>query len=458
MNRIMQYFKQLVLIAGCCLVGLFTACDDDELVITPLDAPSVSVSGASVSKLTFTWEKVANVSQYAYELKDPDGELIKGDVTTANTASFTGLRPNTAYTLDVWAYGAMNSAYGTSKVVTLTATTLDYTPLADPQPVASVAGSTVTIAWEAVANAGYYQYYYKNEAGESLGLTTITETAVTLSLESGSYEFCLLAGSYDENYTVSNVVSIPITVSKKEQYRTQGTFTYGENSWESTIVSYGNGEYSILNWHGTEGYDMDFTLAEDGTAEFSSVYESDDWYFYIPMSADYTAYAYKGYSSWEKEDDKMTFYFYEYYVGDYCSFTWTEAQQPALTVDQLIGSYKEVASGYDYSIWGWGTTDYSFAYDDNTVTISKVDKTTVKLLGFYWCSEELVGTVDVSARTITFQPQTLGTYYTFAQETDEQAPVVATIAEDGTIQIKGWGAWYGGYTYIEGAQTQLSKQ
>ena len=59
---------------------------------------------------------------------------------------------------------------------------------------------------------------------------------------------------------------------------------------------------------------------------------------------------------------------------------------------------------------------------------------------------------------ITFQPQTLGSYYTFAQETDEQAPVVATIAEDGTIQIKGWGAWYGGYTYIEGAQTQLSKQ
>ena len=93
-----------------------------------------------------------------------------------------------------------------------------------------------------------------------------------------------------------------------------------------------------------------------------------------------------------------------------------------------------------------------------SVTGTKVDETTVKLLGFYWCSEELVGTVDVAARTITFQPQTLGSYYTFAQETDEQAPVVATIAEDGTIQIKGWGAWYGGYTYIEGAQTQLSKQ
>ena len=93
-----------------------------------------------------------------------------------------------------------------------------------------------------------------------------------------------------------------------------------------------------------------------------------------------------------------------------------------------------------------------------SVTGTKVDETTVKLLGFYWCSEELVGTVDVAALTITFQPQTVGSYYTFAQETDEQAPVVATIAEDGTIQIKGWGAWYGGYTYIEGAQTQLSKQ
>ncbi len=458
MNRTMQYFKQLAFIAGCCLVGLFTACDDDELVTTPLDAPAISVGAATVSTLTFSWDKVANVSQYAYELKDPQGELVKGDVTTANSASFTGLQPNTTYTLDVWAYGAMNSAYGTSKVVSLTATTADFTPLAEPQPVATASGSTVTIDWEAVAHADYYQYYYKNEVGEALGLTTTTNTSVTLSLESGSYEFYLFAGSNDENFTESKVVSVAFTLSKKELYRAQGIFTYGANNWESTIVSYGSGDYSILNWYGTEGYNLDFSTEEDGTAEFSSTYESDDWYIYLPMNADYTAYPYKGYSSWEKEGDKMTFYFYEYYVGDYCAFTWTEPEQTALTVDQLVGSYKEVAFGYDYNIWGWGTADYSFAYDDNTVTISKVDDTTVKLLGFYWCSEELIGTVDVTARTITFEPQTLGTYYIFAQETDEQAPVVATISEDGTIQIKGWGAWYGGYTYIEGAQTQLSKQ
>ena len=93
-----------------------------------------------------------------------------------------------------------------------------------------------------------------------------------------------------------------------------------------------------------------------------------------------------------------------------------------------------------------------------SVTGTNVDEASLMLLGFFWCSEELVGTVDVAARTIAFHPQTLGSDYTFAQETDEQAPVVATIAEDGTIQIKGWGGWYGGYTYIEGAQTQLSKQ
>ena len=458
MNRIMQYFKQLVLIAGCCLVGLFTACEEDELVTTPLDTPSISAGAATVSTLTFSWEKVANVSQYAYELKDPEGELVKGDVITTNTVSFNGLKAKTTYTLDVWAYGAMNSTYGTSPVASLTASTTDYIGLEKPNPIVEVSGGTVTITWDPVPHADYYIYYYTNEQGEESELFKTSDTSVSLGLESGTYELCMSAHSNDVNYVTNQEAKLSITVTKREQYRAQGTFTYGENSWESTIVSYGNGEYSILNWHGTEGYDMDFTLAEDGTAEFSSAYESDDWYFYIPMSADYTAYAYKGYSSWEKEDDKMTFYFYEYYVGDYCSFTWTEAQQPALTVDQLVGSYKEVASGYDYSIWGWGTTDYSFAYDDNTVTISKVDETTVKLLGFYWCSEELVGTVDVSARTITFQPQTLGSYYTFAQETDEQAPVVATIAEDGTIQIKGWGAWYGGYTYIEGAQTQLSKQ
>ena len=52
MKRTMQYFKQLFFIVSCCLVGLFTACDDDELVTTPLDAPAISVSETTVSKLT----------------------------------------------------------------------------------------------------------------------------------------------------------------------------------------------------------------------------------------------------------------------------------------------------------------------------------------------------------------------------------------------------------------------
>jgi len=86
------------------------------------------------------------------------------------------------------------------------------------------------------------------------------------------------------------------------------------------------------------------------------------------------------------------------------------------------------------------------------------DENTVVISGCYWY-ENLVGTVDLIARTITFAPgQTFATYYTFAVATGENDPIVATFKELGTIHFIDWSAWYGGSTYVDEAESTLVKQ
>ena len=74
--------------------------------------------------------------------------------------------------------------------------------------------------------------------------------------------------------------------------------------------------------------------------------------------------------------------------------------------------------------------------------------------------DSLQATLDSTARTLTFAPgQTFATYYTFASLDDVDTPVVATVSEDGrTITLSSWGAWYAGYTYVDGISTVLTRQ
>ena len=70
---------------------------------------------ATVSSLTFTWDKVKGASSYSGELKNTYGEVVDGIVTVSTTATFTGLQSNTTYTLDIYAYTAVGSGNTTSQ-------------------------------------------------------------------------------------------------------------------------------------------------------------------------------------------------------------------------------------------------------------------------------------------------------------------------------------------------------
>lgn len=93
-----------------------TSCKDDEKVLTPLPAPEAGLYQATVSSLTFYWDKVANATQYAYELLDPEGDKVTGGVTEGTVAVLTGLKDNTDYKFTVWAYGPFEGDYSLSLI------------------------------------------------------------------------------------------------------------------------------------------------------------------------------------------------------------------------------------------------------------------------------------------------------------------------------------------------------
>lgn len=83
------------------------------------------------------------------------------------------------------------------------------------------------------------------------------------------------------------------------------------------------------------------------------------------------------------------------------------------------------------------------------VTITKIDDNTVKISNFYGWGDDLIGTVDLKEQTITIQPSTWATYYTFADISSATTPVVATFTNDLSITFQNFTAWYNGSYYIE---------
>ena len=446
----------------CALLAPWIAsCSEDEqsgLIQSTLPQPTGSVTEATVSSLTFTWESIADATQYAYELKDTDGEVITGGTTTDHSVRLTGLTDNTTYTLEVWAYAAIGSDKGRSSVTTLTATTPPIVPLATPQPVFRNEGSVVVIEWPAVEHADEYIWECRDADGnicKELSATTQTSIRIT-GLEAGEYLLHIRAVSRQDAYSLSEQADLHFTVEKRELYRAEATVNYNGNKRTVELIAYEGGAYTALKWYGYEGYDINFLVEADGSVSLPG-YESDATYTHIPIMDGYKAYLYNGYTSFEQEGTTCTLWFYEAYGSDYSYITWEKPS--SLTADALVGSYTEKSSGYDTYLYDWGTSDYSFSYDDNVVTIEKVDEQTILLKNFYYVGESLTGVINAATRTITFSAgQAFCTYYNFASEHDAGTAVEAQIDDQMNITINGWGAWYGGICYVTDTQTTLTRK
>ncbi len=248
-------------------LGAFSSCKDEDVLTTPLSATSGELYNSTVSSLTFTWDKVANAVQYGYELKTENGTAVAADVTSGTSATFTGLKDNTTYLLDVWAYSAYGSQYEKSPVTTLTARTPAIVPLDTPVLTVSTEGAA-TISWEAIKNASSYSYTCTSENGTEISGTT-EETYVTLNgLKTGDYTATVTALSEEEAYSDSEPATATFSYVqvREESWRVNGTVNDGaDNTWTATLVAWSDGSYTLKDWYNVEGYDLEFTVNSDGT-------------------------------------------------------------------------------------------------------------------------------------------------------------------------------------------------
>lgn len=472
----MKKIFSFLAIAAVAVLGLASCSSDDEVVKTPLTAPTLNAEATTVSSLAFTWSAVDGATQYAYELYNPAGTVVIGGITSTTSVLATGLADNTTYTLKVWAYAAVKGDKGTSPTAEITATTNQIVPLANPDPTTDGGEGSITITWPAVEHAASYTYSYTTPDGQTVTGSTTASSVTLRGLQTGDYTFYVTAVSAEEAYSDSQPMAVKFHFdSKTELWRQTGKY-YSANLgkyFDADIVAYDDGTYTIEAPYGEEGYSISFTVNDtDGSISITSAYGSNSGYDWCHVSKQYdisaytTTYGTSNYSSFEggKAGGEVWFFTYLYdnntgdYVGDYGydDFTWEGEKEGVTTVDDLVGTYTSTTTGGDYFTSDWSYQDVNFT---NDVTITKTGDNTVSIYNIYNWGETFTATVDITAQTITIQPSTWNTWYTFADVSAATAPVVGTINTDGSITFQNFTAWYGSYYYIyDGIRSDLVKK
>ncbi len=446
----------IFLLSALCVLS---SCKDDDTVLTPLPAPEAGLYQATVSSLTFYWDKVANATQYAYELFSPEGDKVTGGVTEGTVAVLTGLKDNTDYKFTVWAYGPFEGDYSKSPVAEISGRTPAIVQLATPKLTVLVNGGAVA-TWDEVPNATHYVLTISINGGkESSWDITGTEMMIG-NLSTGTYTVTLKAVSDDEAFSDSELATATFEIEKKEAWRVDGTFDDGAGkNWPVTMIAWNNGTYTLKDWYNVEGYDLEFSVNDDTSINILNYYEP-----YLPniwveagFEEDngwiqlYTADGYSSFAGSKSEGGSV--WFYSYKTDGYPEFTWTG--DGGSLIDDLVGTYSQNSTGsqiFDGSNW----VDFT---STNDVVIEKIDNNTVSVTGLMYEDSSLKATFDPKALTLTFEPQTWLDWYVFCVYDSPTTPVVATISPAG-ITMSDWTAYYTdySYSYVYGANTTLTKK
>ena len=458
MKRI--YSFNLSRLAGIFLLSalcVLSSCKDDDTVLTPLPAPEAGLYQATVSSLTFYWDKVANATQYAYELFSPEGDKVTGGVTEGTVAVLTGLKDNTDYKFTVWAYGPFEGDYSKSPVAEISGTTPAIVQLATPKLTVLVNGGAVA-TWDEVPNATHYVLTISIDGGkESSWDITGTEMMIG-NLSTGTYTVTLKAVSDDEAFSDSEPATATFEIEKKEAWRVDGTFDDGAgNKWPVTMIVWDNGTYTLKDWYNVEGYDLEFSVNDDTSINILNYYEpylpniwveagieEDNGWVQLHTADGYSCFA-------GSKSGGGSVWFYSYKTKGYPEFTWTG--DGGSLIDDLVGTYSQSSTGsqiFDGANW----VDFN---STNDVVIEKIDNNTVSVTGLMYEDSSLKATFDPKALTLTFEPQTWLDWYVFCVYDSPTTPVVATISPAG-ITMSDWTAYYTDYSYnyVYGARTTLT--
>lgn len=464
----MKLHKYLGMALCACLFAAVSACSDDDVTPVPLDKPVGEVTNVSYNTLTFKWNKVAGATQYGYRLLDDLGREIKADVTVSTTATFTGLRPNTPYTLRVWAYAPYGGANSTSPEQVIEMRTDDLTQIEAPVITVSRSGAAYIITWPGQEGASGYQVTVTDADGK------VASQGEGYANEDGTWTYSvsgLAAGTYtaavtsvpEEGYRGASA-SVEFVVTRVAKWTVEGTYTSAETgrSWTARLAFYGDGEYSILNWYGVEGYDLSFVIDESNAEDMFYLSEQytqlEDYFIQVPTGNNETPtvdfYPWYNYCTFSGDVKAGTISLYTRATmssGQYDTFVWKSS---AITADALVGDWVARATGEECLNTGeWQDIDM-----DYTITVRKVSDTEVTLVNFFYEGDEFNAILDPAARTLTIKPQTAWTYYTLAGGVSADEGCVGTISEDGqSVTFANWGVWYDGFNYMYNTLTVLTR-
>ena len=130
----MKIFKMLTTLAAFFAVALFSGCDDDkgsepDPQPVKLASPGIVFKDVKPTSFAASWTAVEHAAAFGYKLlaTDGDSETVVAEVASydAVEVSFSGLKPATAYTLEVVELAGDDPGYTDSDPAKASTTTAD---------------------------------------------------------------------------------------------------------------------------------------------------------------------------------------------------------------------------------------------------------------------------------------------------------------------------------------------
>lgn len=412
--KLHKYFAWACALLLSCSVA---ACsdDDDQALLRP--AVDIESNSTTVSSLTFWWPDRDDAASWHYVFKDANGNVLAEEDLPRNHARllvFTGLQPDSNYTLEVTAIAEDGSMVTT----VYTARTNAVVQLATPTVTSSQDGYTVTITWQAVSNAASYTYQILNADGSVYEEGSTTATSLEYDeLELGNYSVRVQALANQEAYSDSEVGTLDFERVLGRMVTSPGTYTTANGTvLNPSLVYMEDGSYIIENFRGIAGYDLTFTVsrkkvhitngtdqgttvavpAGDGTnvvySQDVSAFDGDQYEGSITFK---TANGDETYT-WETlvlPSFDVTLYGYIYMTGYSSDYSDefeipAEARNGVITIDNFLGSKNTVTLTYDREA-GTATTDLPVGFSTGYFNVGNFPP--LKYIYYYgsdYCSYE----------------------------------------------------------------------
>jgi hypothetical protein len=269
-TKMMKTNKILAWTFAFALACSTAACsDDNEALLRP--AVDIESTQTTVSSLTFWWPDRGDAVGWHYVFKNEEGTVLAEedlDVTHSRRLVFTGLKPDSKYTLVVTAI----DADGNTSTTTYVAKTAAVTQLATPAPEFSQSGKTVTVAWATVTNAASYTYQIIDAEGNVVKGDTTTDLSLDFDdLAIGSYTLTVQANSNDESYSNSDPGTLEFTRELGRMVTSPGVYTTASGTvYRPTLVYLEDDTYIIENFYGVAGYDLAFSVTPTKTVNITN--------------------------------------------------------------------------------------------------------------------------------------------------------------------------------------------